>query len=163
MGLAKQWYQEQLERGWFSKPDRWVCTECIEEEALAQLVRDAATHSVCSYCGTHGSRPIAAELDVVLEAISDGLSAEYGNPANEGVPWEKGWALGGVVDTWDLLWDFGITSNTGVQEDIVDAFDNAEWCQRNFFRLPAHEALRYSWRGFVASLRGENEVTATQS
>lgn len=158
MGHARQWYLEQLDRGWFSKPGRWVCAECIEEEALARLVRFTAKHSVCTYCGTHGSRPIATELDVVSQAINDGLTAEYGNPSNEGVPWEKGWALGGVVDTWDLLWDFGISGHDGVLNDLVDAFDNAEWCQRNFYRLPAHESLRYSWQGYVASLRGEAEV-----
>lgn len=159
MGLAKQWYLEQVERGWFSKPDRWVCANCLDEDALATLVRATATHSVCSYCGTRGSRPIAAELDVVSEAISDGLRAEYGYPANEGVPWEKGWALGGVVDTWDLLLDLEVSGNEGVHADLVDSFDNAEWCQRNFYRLPAHEALRYSWKGFVATLRGETEIS----
>jgi hypothetical protein len=158
VGLAKRWQQEQIERGWFSEPDLWVCADCIEEEALADLVRSTATHSVCSYCGRRASRPIAAELDVVSEAISDGLTVEYGNPSSEGVPWEKGWALGGVVDTWDLLWDFGVTGSDGVLSDLVDAFDNAEWCQRSFYRLAPHKALRYSWQGFVASLRGEVEV-----
>lgn len=118
MGLANQWHLEQLERGWSSKPDRWVCTDCIDEEALVQLVRDTATHSVCSYCGTHGSRPIAAELDVVVEALNDGLSAEYGSPANEGVSWEKGWALGGVVDTWDLLWEFGTLARRAFKKTL---------------------------------------------
>lgn len=158
VGSAKEWRLEQAERGWFSKPDRWVCPGCIEEEALARLVREMATHSVCSYCAARAARPIAAELDVVVEAINAGLTAEYGNPANEGVPWEKGWALSGVVDTWDLLWSFGVTGEVGLYDDIVAAFDSAEWCQRDFYRLPAHEALRYSWHGFVASLSGEASV-----
>lgn len=159
MGLTKRWLEEQEERGWFSVADRWVCQDCINEPALQDLVAASATSCECSYCGQNSLRPFAAELDTVVEAIVRSLRTEFDQPTNQGVPWEGGWALGPVHDSWDLLTDLEVGADWDLIRDISDSLGDAQWCQRNFYRLRPDAALLYGWQHFATEIRAGRDIS----
>ena len=153
MGLAKRQLEQQWEQGW-SPVGTYVCPDCITEGALAELVAATVRNGgdvadECSYCEATDTAAIAAPVEVVLEAIVQGLRAEYGDPDNEGVLWSS--ADGGyqmpTYDTWDLLDEFEVTENDDLRSDITNAIDQA-WCQRSPYRPAPHQALLWGWEGF---------------
>src|SRR4051794_10154687 len=76
---------------------RFVCEDCIEDPALQELVRENATATNCSYCGTISEEPIACELDVVVERIQWAIDEMFTDPAAE-----LGYCSqeGGYIGTW---------------------------------------------------------------
>lgn len=148
MGLTKRLLEEQWERGW-SSVDRSICARCLSDSALRNEVVSAVEFGQCDYCGRGGNGdPIAAPVDVVLEAVVQGLRSEYEDPLEE-VAWSS--ADGGyqmpVSDTWHLLQEHEVTENAKLLTDLAGAVEQ-QWCQRNVYAPAPHEALRWGWQGF---------------
>jgi hypothetical protein len=147
---------QQESQGWSFIGDKFVCTKCVDDYALARFIRDNAVEKHCDYCGrTSKSKTIAAPIDDVMVEISQGIYSEWRHPDNVGVPYEsaEGGYQGTVIDSYDLindeLWDVFLNEN--LRQDIIDAFDSqgAMWCDRHFWTLPPQEALWYGWEEFT--------------
>lgn len=157
MGFLKRQWEEEQERGWRSIGKN-VCADCAHEPALKQVVEEHADELTCDYCGRDSSDQFAVcDTDAVMEAIGDGLHAEYGHPTEE-LPWdaEEGEYFGDHFDTWDLLARLGEEiGDQGFVEDVVEAFGDAEWCERDYFQTKEHEALYFSWERFAEVVKYE--------
>lgn len=86
--------------------------------------------------------------------MGESIRTEWGDPNNEGVPWESregGWQLGPVLDTWDLVDDeIGyVFVSTDLQDDFIESFSQRQWCQRDFYGLRRDRGLEYGWKAFV--------------
>lgn len=137
------------EQGW-SPIDKNVCADCLTEPALANAVRHAVAAKECDYCG-HSSEmhSVAAPVDVLLEAIVEGVRTEYGDPDDEGIMYvsaEGGYTLP-TFDTWDLLRELEITDIEDLYADLSVSISGS-WCRRNPYRSSPAEALSWGWAAF---------------
>ena len=152
MGAAKDLRMEAQSRGWSLFDDKYVCPDCFEDEAIKNVILKNATHTACSYCRAESNKPIAADMNDVMPEIYFGIHQEWSDPNYEGVPWESaegGWQ-GDVIDSWDLFHEeleLGI-SNDQLRLDLVRCVEDRQWCQRDFWNLPAQRELRFNWDRF---------------
>jgi hypothetical protein len=161
MGRAKAAWLEAQERGWDSVDGKYVCAECFEDEAIKAVILRNAEERECSYCGRFFKRkPIAANMNCVMEEIYFGIRQEWGDPDSEGVPWEsaEGGYQGSVIDSWDLLseeFELGI-ANEDLFHDLYRSIAHRQWCQRNFWRLLPQKELAFDWRRFRDLVKHES-------
>jgi hypothetical protein len=150
VGQAKRMMEEIEDRGW-SGCDQHVCPDCVLDDRLKHLIREQATAATCDYCGrsTQGTG-LAAPVDVLLDAVVQGLRSEYEDPV-QGVTWdsrEGGWQGAKVHDTDELLMDLDITEDGDLFVDLCRAIQVEQWCQRDPYAAAPHEALIWGWKGF---------------
>lgn len=144
MGYWKRILEEIESRGAQFIDDTFVCEGCVHDEALKAVVAENAASDICSFCGE--SRP-SAEMDVLMEAIIDGLRYEYDDPNNE-LGWVDGEWVGTTIDKYDLISDLEIAEDGKLRDAIIDAVNNFEWCRKNPYGLSRHERLAYGWQNF---------------
>lgn len=153
MGMTKRLLEEEWARGYYSIGDKYVCRKCIDERAIQSFIKEYAEKKDCDYCGSRSSRNIAAPVDKVMGFIMGGIRSEWGDPNNEGVPWESregGWQ-GTVLDSYDLLRDeieLPI-ENEELWDDIIQSIFDKEWCRKNYWGMRKQDALFSSWERFV--------------
>ena len=149
MGGAKRMWEEAQEKGFSVDEDIIVCTNCFEDDAIKAFIKDNDTGLPCSYCAQNPDG--SSSLEIVLEHIIYCIHTEWGNPANEGIPYETregGWQ-GSVYDSWAMFDSIGIKINSDkLQEEITSSLFNAEWCKRNPYSLSEDKILFYGWRDF---------------
>lgn len=146
---------EEQDRGW-SSVEKYVCAECLDDDALQTFVAEHATEKKCDYCSRRSRKhPISVHMDDLLELISEGIRSEWNNPDSEGIGYEsaEGGYQGTVINTWELIHDE--IGNPFIPEklaaDIIDSLDASGglWCQRNYCGLASHNVLKYGWNDFT--------------
>jgi hypothetical protein len=152
MGIVKRMWEEEQERGYSSNEGVNVCTNCFEEYGLKQFIEGHQTGSSCSYCKVQGDHVVACELDLLIEHVVASIHLEWGNPSDEGLPYETregGWQVAPVYDTWDLLDEIGLGNLHGeIYEDICTSIHNQEWCEKNPYSLSMDKTLLFGWQKF---------------
>lgn len=150
MGGAKTEMMEADERGW-STDEKFVCDDCVEDEHLKQVIRSAANHDVCDYCGRKGTE-CAAPLENMVEAVADTLTYYFAEPTEAGVPRDDGeWLIEGA-STQEALDDLGLDGQHDLIDDIVNSIYNDAWVEASGGHWASshdHEVLRDSWLSFV--------------
>lgn len=157
MGRVKEYYYSQLDRGYFDIGEKYVCSNCFDDYAIKDFIKENVEKKKCDYCGRKSSKPIAAPIDEILELIMSGIQSEWGHPENEGVAWESregGWQ-GKVIDSYDLIMDQEIipTENEEILNDVLGAIEGNQWCQKDYYELPPDEALKYGWSNFARNVK----------
>lgn len=159
MGRAKEEWTRQMELGYSLVGEKFVCPDCFEDYAIQEFIVASASSEECSYCGKSAAEPIAAHMNDVLEFIAEGISHEWGNPENEGVPYESregGWQ-GLTIDSDDLMAHVEPEMiNDELIDDVIGAFSDQQWCQKNYFSLKDEDALRYGWDGFCDKIKHQS-------
>ncbi|MCX5998900.1 MAG: HEPN-associated N-terminal domain-containing protein [Chloroflexi bacterium] len=157
MGIAKERKIKLDEEGLsVSKAlGRVVCAECFGDHAIREYVASMACddEQTCDYCRRQSP---CAEMEDVLRFISKGLCREYGDPNEEGLPYEEGEFFGSETFTTEGLIEDEIGLEVSSEEllrDIVAALKDDVWCRRDPWVLPAHEALILSWEGFAEQVK----------
>jgi len=159
MGFAKELLAQQEAQGFNFVGSKYVCGNCFGDYAIREFIEENAEKRRCSYCGTSSSKPIAAHMDRVMALIVEGIRSEWGDPDNEGIPYEsaEGGYQGKVVDSYDLVTDELADEleieNDGVREDIIDSLGGRLWCQKDFWALRPGEALTFSWEQFIEQVK----------
>ncbi len=151
MGITKRMWEEEQDRGYSSNDGITVCLDCFEESGISRFIKEYGNNSSCSYCDSE-NEIITCELDVLIEHILVSVQYEWGNPADEGLPYETregGWQVSNVYDTWDLLDEIGLGNLHGkVYEDICNSTHNQEWCERDPYSLSTDRTLIFGWNKF---------------
>ncbi|CRD59204.1 RES domain-containing protein [Stenotrophomonas maltophilia] len=157
MGFVKNEWMEIQERGW-SAPDTFVCADCVDDPYLKNLINDNATSMVCDYCARAEVEDIAAEAQVVMEAIYDAVFTYYCEPAVGGVPYDGGFVVE-PIDLPEILYNLGFDGHPDFFQAVVDAESNG-----NSF-VPAadghwagshpHEVLSLGWKMFAYTVKHE--------
>jgi hypothetical protein len=154
MGYAKQQMMEAEQRGW-AAPEKAVCTDCLRDSDLEAVISSHSTDEPCSYCGSSPSAP----LHTLMEAIDEGVRAEWQDVENAGIYWETregGWQGVDVTDTYDLFHDvFDVFENEELRQDVINAYSIGEWVLRDFCRIPEREVLSNGWARFSAMVKHE--------
>lgn len=153
MGFAKRVWMEEIERGFRYIGDKYVCSNCFEDYAIKEFIKENAESQTCDYCSATSDELIAAEIDKVIAFIVDGIRSEWGDPNNEGVSWESregGWQGTKVLDSYDLIEQLYIIDYTGSElfNDIVQSLCDKEWCQKDPYGLPVSKEWIYDWEYF---------------
>ena len=147
---------EDQDRGW-RQSDKHVCPRCVDDEYLKQLVRGDLTARECDYCGRHSRSPIAASVNVLLEAIYPTVDAYFNEPNNAGVPFDEGESFVEPRSIEDIFEDFGLEERPELLQDLVDADAN------DGGRVPAadghwassheHDLMMWSWQHFAHTVK----------
>lgn len=157
MGGAKREMMEAEARGW-SADDKFVCDDCIEDDHLKQVIRSAANHDACDYCGRNGVA-CAAPLESVVEVVVDTLTYFFAQPAEAGVPRDNGeWLIDGT-STQEALDDLGLDGQPELIDDIVNSIYNDAWVEAaggHWATSHNHEVLRDSWMSFVEVVKHQS-------
>lgn len=103
MGLAKRQMEEEFERGW-SSIGKDICTDCVTNPALKEIVEENLEVEKCDHCGRTADEPIAADTDHVMEQIGESFASAYADPIEE-LPYEsrEGGYQGNWFDTWECV------------------------------------------------------------
>lgn len=160
MGQWKELMYESERRGHAAR-ERFVCGECLNDDALAEFVNDHAERNECEFCESKRDTPFAASLGDVIEYMAECISEVYTDPAGE-LPYETaegGWQ-GEVFNGYELMVeiDFGCDSEELFNE-IASAFSDQEWCRDDYFRLKPSERLRYGWDAFKQAVKHGRRFT----
>lgn len=127
----------------------------IAQRDYYEVVKFRPNATPSSYCGETAAEPIAAEMDEVLSFISEGLHREYEDPIEQ-VGYdsgEGGWQMR-VTSTHELFVDLGFGNGpTGLFDDLVHAFTDCQWVQKDPHDDLPCDALRYSWEEFCEQVK----------
>lgn len=154
MGFAKREWMEEIERGFRYIGDKCVCSNCFEDYAIKEFIKENAESQTCDYCSATNDELIAAEIDKVIAFIVDGIRSEWGDPNDEGVSWESregGWQGAEVLDSYDLIERLNIMDEVGCElfNDIFHSISDNAWCQRDPYGLPVSKEWIYDWKYFT--------------
>ena len=158
MGWAKEYAMEIEERG-FSDIDKYICSECVEDDFLKQWIDKNATETKeCDYCGrTHS---VVLMTDLMKEVLMPTFKKYYWY-ANDHLGWDgrEGGYQGTTYDTEYVVNNFAeeISSNQQVLDDVVEAigYDQA-WCDEEPYGLTERERREYSWKSFSDLVKYKN-------
>ncbi len=148
--------------GWMgSHDDKYVCANCIEDEALQSVIEDSAEEETCSYCGQNCDRPIAAPLDKVTEHIAMCISRVYTDPV-EVLPYEsrEGGYQGTVYELDELFEEIELwVENEKLMDDIRSSFEQEIWCVRDWLVLSPDQRKVYGWEEFKDAVKHKRRYT----
>lgn len=154
MGAAKRWMEEIERRGYNPIPDKYVCQDCVDEEAIKNFVRENCESCICSYCGKREVSPIAASVENVANLIVESIRSEWLMPEDSGTPYESkegGWLIEPTA-TEDVLVEEGFDADEAIFEDIVGAIRQEYWLKEFSNPTPEIEIL-YDWETFCAEVK----------
>lgn len=161
MGRVKHEMHEAESRGWYSV-DKFVCSNCIEDSFLQDLIDRNVERSACDYCDRQADVDIAAPVDVLLERLADTLLYHFAEPVDAGVSYESregGWQAD-VFPTEEALLeiDFG-TPKEDLFADVVAAITTDSWVKASgshWLGLAVNKEYMYSWETFAHHVKHES-------
>jgi hypothetical protein len=159
MGHAKEQWIRRTALGYGNVPDKYACPDCFGDYAIREFIKENAVEKRCSYCDRKSKVPIAAELELVVDFICQGINTEWEDPLQSMFyNGEEGGYHGARVITSDELIKYEIeelrNTNEEVLDDIVSSFaGNHDWCQKDPYGLRKEEALSLSWADFAEQVK----------
>jgi len=160
MGRLKDRMIHEDELGCSLNSDKAVCTKCIEDEELAEVVRANPTNESCSFCGK--KRKEVGEFSSVVERIAEAIRLDWVKPEEElffDRESESGWA-GETLDIRDVLWQIGYeVGNEALMDEIADAFSDRQFCERDYGTLRPRERWNAGWSRFKYAVRHKRRFT----
>lgn len=147
MGRAKNQMIDDMEQGFSSVDDCFVCRSCIRDPGLRVFVGLHRQPGNCSFCLK--AVKVCPMNDVIAHVLHS-LHLEWGDPNNEGLPYETregGWQ-GQVYDLNELLDIVGLECPDSIMEMIGGSIHDSGWCERDPYSLTADRTLTYGWKSF---------------
>lgn len=136
--------------GYYPIGDKCICSDCFDDYAIKSYIETEAVSNKCDYCQAESSEPIAAYMDVVINFILDGISTEWGDPGNEGVPWEGGWVWP-VKDSHDLIhFEIELHANPVAIHEIKNSILDREWVKKDY---KGADPMLSAWELFVYEVK----------
>ena len=156
MGQAKNVAIEIEERG-FDDIDKYICSECVEDDYLKQWIDENATETIeCDYCGN--IHPVVLMTDFMY-ILMDTFCKYYEN-AEGNLYWdnEEYEYWGSSYDSEYVVNDFAaqISSNQQVIDDIINAIHDISWCKMDPYGMTEREICEYSWQSFSDLVKYKN-------
>lgn len=165
MGFVKQQMIIDQERRWSAGAvdNVFVCASCVDDTALAEVVRQNVSTSTCSYCagGPGTAVRYGAPLSAVVERIVEAICVDYDDPANQ-LPYcgREGGYQGIVCDTQTVLDEVGFApSSCELTDDVCRAIVQDDWCSKDWAILDAVSRRRHGWDAFKAMTKHRRRYT----
>jgi hypothetical protein len=143
---------EEMERPNLGEIDKFVCAECVIDDALAEFVQSHFESNRCDYCGATAEEPIAAPFNVVMSRIFEAISTKYADAQDVDLPWVEGGWLTEKICAMEVVEDFDPGWDGAFVEDVLACLDpmaywtkhvHGDWAISN-----PQDTLRYGWEGF---------------
>lgn len=162
MGYHSDLMIEMHESPQLSGLDKFICTDCVVDEALMDLVKDNLSAISCSYCEetSENGELISAPYDVIMERVYETIFQYYADAQDVGMPWvEKEWLMPDT-NIYEVIGEFDPGWSGDFCEDIADSCDpnlylvehvNNDWS----IESPA-SALSYGWSAFKEQVLFKN-------
>lgn len=139
--------------------DNVVCVKCVEDAALADVVRENGVDAPCDFCG--GEQETGA-FEAVLARVRQAIDLEWSHPEDELLldsESETGWA-GEVFDGWEVLAEIGYEPKAySLHEAIALALSDSQFCQRNYGLMREKERWLAGWKEFKHAVKHERRFT----
>ncbi|WP_409423774.1 MULTISPECIES: HEPN-associated N-terminal domain-containing protein [unclassified Pseudoalteromonas] len=154
MGYHSDLMIEMYESPQLSGLDKFICADCVVDEALMSLVKDNLSAKTCSYCDetSEEGELISAPYNVVMERVYDTIFQYYADAQDVDMPWvEKEWLMDDT-NIYEVIGEFDPGWSGDFCEDIADSCDpnlylvehvNNDWS----IESPSY-ALSYGWSAF---------------
>lgn len=154
MGYHSDLMIEMYESPRLSGLDKFICADCVVDEALVDLVKDNLSASSCSYCEdiSENGELISAPYNVIMERIYETIFQYYADAQDVDMPWvEKEWLMP-ETNIYEVIVEFDPGWSGDFFEDIASSSDpslylvghvNNDWS----IECPA-SALSYGWSAF---------------
>ncbi len=159
MGFVKEQYLEQCKKRYILIDNKYVCSDCIEEEELdiKNYILENAIENYCSYCSKVGEN-ISIPLNFLIEYLLECLLKEYGDPDDEGVGYDSskgGYQLADIYDTNDLFDLLGVGfPDKNLHNDIIyEALGGKQWCKKDPYGSTIDEELFFDWESFSHQIK----------
>jgi hypothetical protein len=160
MGRLKDRMIHEDDLGCSLGSDKAVCTKCIEDKELAEVVRANPTDEACSFCGK--KRKEVGEFSSVVERIALALNLDYSKPEEElfrDRESDTGWA-GNIMDISEVLNEVDFeTADWSIMEEIHSAFSDRQFCDRDYGLMRPNERRRAGWERFKRAVKHQRRYT----
>lgn len=146
MGLVKSDWMEAQEQGWCAV-DKHVCTRCVDDAALKEVLKARARSGRCDYCGRRGR---VAPVEALQEAVYATVWTYYHEPTDAGVPWDGGFIID-PIEIDQVFYELGFDGHSDLLSDIIDADMGNGWvaaADGHWATAHEHEVLLSSWSSF---------------
>lgn len=116
-------------RHWFYDT---ICTECVGETALKEIVRGNVTERVCALCGRKGEHPIACDFDMLMACLRRTIEREFYQPEDETRPDDEvEQHQPERFDTAGILDELGLSDvGCGLRYRITCGLGERDWCRK---------------------------------
>jgi len=112
MGRDKQRMEEDQDQRW-AAPNKFVCTDCVEDSFLKKIITDNLAKRKCDYCGKGSKGFIAAPVTMLMEPIVKIFFTYFENPDHAGIPSDGG----------DYAFDLNITTEDALHHISLECCD----------------------------------------
>lgn len=146
MGLVKSDWMKAQEQGWCAV-DKYVCTRCVDDTALKEVLKSQARSGRCDYCSRRGK---VAPVEALQEAVYAAVWTYYHEPADAGVPWDRGFIID-PIEIDQAFYELGFDGHSELLADIIDADMGNGWvaaADGHWATEHEHEVLLSSWSSF---------------
>jgi hypothetical protein len=149
MGRAKEWMMEQEARG-YSAADGDICADCVTDAYLAEWITDNAAATECSFCGRECEDAFAADFDAFVGVVLAGIAFDWNHPDDEGISYitAEGGYQATITDSWEVVWDYEISENQKVVDEIIETIDTKGWVERDYYVGGESQRLSSAWEWF---------------
>jgi len=169
MGIEKNALIEADDSGW-TKPEGYVCPECVEDEYLKDIIIYYACDRECNYCGKRTRNHSAAPVIELMEPISTAILTWFSNPEKAGELWDSednGYYSGNeTFDTSEVMESLSLECHHQLFTDISEAFVNEEWVETaygHWLGSHPHELMEYAWEQFTDIVKHESRYFFQQT
>jgi hypothetical protein len=154
MGIVKQMWMEEMERG-YGRPEGDICSDCVSDDWLKQWIEDEASSNTCSFCDAQADHPIAASFEAFVGQVMNGVRFYWNHPDDEGIMYvsAEGGYQASISDSSEVIWDLGVSEREAVVEALVDAIDDNGWVARDFYVGTEEDRLVDGWDRFTELIK----------
>lgn len=132
--------------------EKYICTECVADDYLAELIKSNPIPKACSYCSAINSKSIVCEYKIVAKRIYERIFLSYKDAQDLNVPYVEGEWLFEEIYICDAINNF----NTGWEQEFIDDLCRSvspdlyliNHVDNDWAGVPEHEVLTYGWEAF---------------
>jgi len=166
MGMGRREWEEYMERGWSAPEDKFVCTDCVEDDFLKDIISTNLAKRKCDYCGKGSRGYIAAPVEVIMEPIASALFYYYNDPDSAGMPYDGGWTFDVNITTENALAGIPLECHDDLLEDIAGSFENGLWVEAaggHWASSHLSKIMAFFWQRFVQTVKHESRFFFSNS
>lgn len=149
MGRVSESIIESHERGFDFLENLAICNDCIIEPFLKQQISANLSSKTCSFCSKTSTFDVACDFNVLTSFVLEGLKSQFGDPSEEGIPYESregGWQFP-TTSTFELLFEHEIADLDIIQK-LSESIHQDVWCLKDPYSLRLDETYMSAWESF---------------
>ncbi len=138
--------------------EHFVCAECIQDDDLAELIRDEPTDRPCSFCGREEPAAHVTDLAQVVQRMEERIDDEFTSPQSQlGLEPDPDDIYEGGNALFEAI-EFGVDNET--LQDLLEAeFDGKSYCFKDAYAPPEDDVFSHAWQRFSDSVKHTRRYT----